>query len=155
MGDYMTRLQIAVETPDGLQLLSPIRDINIALNTPNTPVHSLEADNRGAYKGNDTYTFSVTVDAIRDEEAGVNPSKVLTKLQVAHTKFKIVVTERQTLASNGVKNWAFDEWLLEDCLLNTGAPSRATLGGIPTATYNGIALGINVDGEYFNGTLPA
>lgn len=154
MGDYQTKIFVSVETDEGLQLLSPIRDINIALNTPNTPIHSLEADNVGSFKGNDTYTFSLTVDAIRDEDAGVNPSKVLTKLQAEHKKFKIVLVERQTKSSGGEKNWAFDEWLLEDCLINTGAPTRGTLGGIPTATFNGIALGINVDGEYFNGTLP-
>jgi hypothetical protein len=155
MGNYNTKVFINIETPEGLQLLSPIRDINIALNTPNTPIHSLEADNVGSYKGNDTYTFSLTVDAIRDNLTGTNPSKVLTKLQAEHTKFKIVMVERPTKPAGGEKDWAFDEMLLEDCLINTGAPTRETLGGIPTATFNGIALGINIDGEFFNGTLPA
>ena len=97
----------------------------------------------------------MTVDAIRDEVANVNPSKVLTKLQANHTKFKIVLVERDTKPAGGVKNWAFDEILLEGCLINTGAPSRDTLGGTPTATFNGICIGINIDGEFVNGTLPA
>lgn len=153
MGSYDTKLFINVETEDGLQLLSPIRDINIAANTPNTPIHSLEADNTGSFKGNHTYTFSLTVDAIRDELTGNNPSKVLLKLQLENAKFKIVAVERPTKPAGGAKEWAYDEILLEDCLINTGAPSRSTLGGVPTATFNGIALGINVDGEFFNGTL--
>jgi len=151
--DWKAKLFVSVITADGQQLLTPIVDINPTFNTPNVPEHSLEGDGVGVTMGNDTFAFNLTVKALRDQVSGTNPAEVMSKLQLKHEKFNIVIVERDTNISGG-KNWAFDSLMLEDCYVNTGSPSRATLGTSPVAVFNCMCLGVNVDGEYYNGFKP-
>jgi len=153
--DWKAKLFVSVVTASGGQkLLTPIIDINPTFNTPNVAEHSLEADNVGVTMGNDTFSFTLTVKALRDEDAGTNPAEVLAKLQLKHEEFNIVLVERDTNVSGG-KNWAFDSLMMEKCYINSGSPSRSTLGTSPVAVFNCISLGTNVDGEYYNGYIPA
>lgn len=151
--NWKSKMFVAIQTDEGQQLLTPILDINPVFNTPNTPEHSLEADNVGVTRGNDTFNFSLTVKALRDEDADTNPSEVLTKLALTHKKFNIVLTERETQASGGVRNWAFDSIMLEECYCNNANPTRAIVNGSPAAVFNCMCLRVNVDGVMYNGTL--
>lgn len=151
--NWKSKMFISVLSEDGTQLLSPILEINPTFNTPHNRVHSLEADNVGIVKTNDEFGLSLTVNALRDETAGTNPSKLLTLLQLNHTKFQIVMIERQTVASEG-SEWAFDDILFEDVYVNNSTPTRGTINGAPVAVFNCVALGVNIDGAYFNGTIP-
>jgi len=146
--NFQSKLYIKVQTEDGQFLLSPIIDMNPTINTPNIPEHSIEEDNLGVSRGNDTFTFTCTVKAIKDEEGGTNPSKILTELALKHKPFNIVMTERKLAGSSG-KEWAFETLLLENCYVNTANPSRATLAGSPVAIFTCMCLGLNLDGEAF------
>ena len=149
--DWKSKLYVKI-TVDGVQhLLTPIVDINPTINTPHTPEHSLETDNVGVTKGNDTYTFSLTVKAVRDEDSGSNPAKILADAQLKHKPFSIVMVERQISGGDG-DNWAFEEsLLLENCYVNNSSPTRATLNTSPVAVFNCIALGITADGKAYTG----
>lgn len=152
--DWKSKMYVKVQTEDGQFLLSPITEINPTFNTPHVQEHSLEADNVGVTKQNDTFAFSMAIKAVRDEESGTNPAKILSLLQLKHAKFQIVLQERKTQDSNG-KNWAFEQSiLLEDCYINNSSPSRVILNGSPNAVFNCINLGVTVDGDHYDGTLP-
>ena len=145
---WKARLVVSI---DG-QTITPITDISPNFNTPNIPEHSLEADNVMVTKTNDTFAFSMTIKAVSDEESGDNAAKKLTELQLKHTEFQVVLQERKTTAS-GDKEWSFDRIAMEHCYINSGSPTRASIAGSPVAVYNCIALGVTVDGAFYDGTL--
>ena len=148
---WQSRLAAKIQTPDGQFLLTPVQSIAKTFTTPNTYEDSIEADNVLVTKGNDKFTFNMTVKAVRDEDMGTNPVKVLTLAQLKHLPFSLVEVEKKTLGSNG-KNWAFEESLvLENCFVN-GQTQTDTPATSPTAVFNCVAGGVSVDGEYYDGT---
>jgi len=152
--DWKSKMYVKIQAEDGQFLLSPITEINPTFNTPHVQEHSLEADNVGVTKQNDTFAFSLAVKAVRDDESGTNPSKNMTLLQLNHKPFQVVLQERKTQDSDG-KNWAFEESiLLEECYVNNSSPTRAILNGSPNAVFNCISMGVTVDGDHYDGTLP-
>ena len=151
--DWKAKLFVSLVDDDGQHILTPIVDINPTFNTPNLPEHSLEADNVGKTKTNDTYTFNLTVKALRDLDTGTNPAEILTRLQLEHKDFNIVIVERDTNVSGG-QNWGFDSIMLEKCSVNVGSPTRAMIGASPVAIFNCMCLGVNVNGTSYNGFIP-
>ena len=149
--NWKSKLYVKI-TVDGVQsVLTPIVDINPTFNTPHVPEHSLEADNVGVTKGNDTFAFSLTVKALRDDATGTNPAKVLTDAQLNHKPFSIIMLERQIAGSSG-DNWAFTESVqLENCYVNNGSPSRAVINTSPVAVFNCISLGVTIDSQSHTG----
>lgn len=149
MPDWKSKLYVRIISDEGSEILTPIQDINLLFNTPNNRIHSLEADNRGVSKGNDEFNFTLTVSELRGEDT--NPALVLSMLQAKHKEFEIILTERQTQASDG-DEWAFESVLMSKCYVNQGS-HRHTVNGHPVVTVTCISLQIGLDEEYFNGTL--
>jgi hypothetical protein len=60
--------------------------------------------------------------------------------------------ERKTSDGTG-KNWAFETSVqLENCYVNSGNPSRAVVNTSPVAIFNCIAMGVTIDGSFYNGS---
>lgn len=151
MPNWKSKMFVKITDDVGTETLTPIVDINPVINTPHTPEHSLEDDNVGVTKGNDTFTFSLTVKALRSETTGTNPVKRITELQTKHKMFQIVMLERQISGGDG-KDWAFTSSLvLDECYVNQSNPTRATLNASPVATFNCMSKGITVDGNSYHG----
>ncbi|MDR3470652.1 MAG: hypothetical protein P4M09_03020 [Devosia sp.] len=131
MPDWNSRLQVAVNgTP-----VTPIETFTPSYTTTITPIHSIEADNVGAIFHPQTATFTMTVKAI-----GANVA-VLTKLALGGTKFNILLSPAKG------NDWSFAQLLFRDCLITTVNPSAVVIDGVPVATFNGIVLGFDADGD--------
>jgi hypothetical protein len=127
--NWRTRLEV---TADG-KVVSAIDAFTPTFTTQVTPIHSIEADNIGAIFHPQTATFTMTLKAI-----GPNVAE-LTKFAIEGTKFDISVAERKGT------DWTFKKMLFRDCLITAANPSNVVIDGAPTATFNGIILGLTAE----------
>lgn len=85
MLNWNTRLEVRL----GSTVVTPISQFTPTFNVPHTVVHSVEADNVGYVRQPQTFTFTMTVQAIGSVVAD------LTTLAMAGTEFDIAVSEKQ------------------------------------------------------------
>lgn len=150
--DFKSKLFVKVKQGGQEFPLIPIVSISPNFNTPHTPEHSLEQSNRGATQGDTTFNFSLSCKAIKDVDAGFNPSKVLTEIALQGLEFEVVIGEKQANGSNG-QNWAFQTFMLQRCFVNNSTPTTQNLGGSPVATFNCMCLAVTIDDVTYNGTF--
>lgn len=130
MPDWNTRLEIKL----GDQTISPIDNFTPTFNTPHTILHSVEADNVGIVRQPFTFTFTMTVKAIGTVVAD------LTELALNGTEFAIAVAQK------GVgQDWAFKSIKFNRCLITSANPSNIVIDGVPAASFNCIALNVNLE----------
>jgi len=120
MLNWNTRLEVRL----GSAVVTPISQFTPTFNVPHTVVHSVEADNVGYVRQPQTFTFTMTVQAIGAVVAD------LTTLAMAGTEFDIAVSEKQGT------DWAFKSLKFSRCLITSANPSNVVVDGAPTATFS-------------------
>jgi hypothetical protein len=124
MPDWNTRLEIRL----GDKVVSPISQFTPTFNVPHTVIHSIEADNVGYVRQPQTFTFTITVQAIGSAVAD------LTALAVAGQEFEVTVAERKGT------DWAFQALKFTRCVITSANPSNVVIDGAPTASFNCMTL---------------
>jgi hypothetical protein len=124
MPDWNTRLEIRL----GDKVVSPISQFTPTFNVPHTVIHSIEADNVGFVRQPQTFTFTITVQAIGSAVAD------LTALAVAGQEFEVTVAERKGT------DWAFQALKFTRCVITSANPSNVVIDGAPTASFNCMTL---------------
>jgi hypothetical protein len=124
MPDWNTRLEIRL----GDKVVSPISQFTPTFNVPHTVIHSIEADNVGYVRQPQTFTFTITVQAIGSAVAD------LTALAVAGQEFEVTVAERKGT------DWAFQALKFARCVITSANPSNVVIDGAPTASFNCMTL---------------
>lgn len=128
MPDWNTRLEIRL----GNTVISPISQFTPTFNTPHTVIHSIQADNVGYVRQPQTFTFTMSVQAIDTVVAD------LTELAVNGREFTITVSERQG------NDWAFTALKFSRCVITSANPSNTVIDGAPTASFNCMSLGAGI-----------
>ena len=129
MPDWNTKLVITV----GADVVSPIDQFTPTFNTPHTILHSVEADNVGFVRQPQTFTFTMTVKANSVAVANI------TELALNGTEFNV------TLAEQSGEDWAFKKMMFSRCLVTSANPSNVVIDGVPTASFNCMALKVNLE----------
>lgn len=129
MPDWNTRLVVKV----GTDVVSPIDQFTPTFNTPHTILHSVEADNVGYVRQPFTFTFTMTV------KANAVAVATLAGLALNGSEFDVTVAEQVG------DDWAFKKIMLSRCLITSSNPSNVVIDGVPTASFNCIALSVNVE----------
>jgi len=129
MPDWNTRLVVKL----GTNVITPIDQFTPTFNTPHTILHSIQEDNVGYVRQPFTFTFTMTVKANAPTVAD------LTQLAVNGTEFDITVAEQTG------SDWAFNKIMLSRCLITSTNPSNVVIDGVPTASFNCIALKANLE----------
>jgi hypothetical protein len=122
--DWNTRLEARV----GDQVVTPISQFTPTFNAPHTVLHSIEADNVGYVRQPQTFTFTMTVQAIGAVVAD------LTELAINGREFAITVAEKQGT------DWSFKALKFARCVITSANPSNVVIDGAPTATFNCASL---------------
>jgi hypothetical protein len=117
--DWNTRLVVSVNGT----VITPIDNFTPTFATPHTVIHSVEADNVGFIRGNQTFTFTMTV------KANAPTVATLTQMALAGTEFQIAVAEQSGT------DWAFNSITLSRCLITSSNPSNITVDGVPAASF--------------------
>ena len=104
MPDWNTRLEVRL----GGSVVAPISQFTPTFNVPHTVIHSIEADNVGYVRQPQTFTFTMTVQAIGTAVAD------LTALAVAGQEFEIERVNRgeYRLVRRAATNDGVVDWLL-------------------------------------------
>jgi len=147
---WMDKLYVRLVSEEGSGLVSPIQSIAPVFQTPNEMGDSLEADNVFVTRGNDRYPFTLVCNPLRGDQ--VDTIKVLMLLGLKHLPFQIAMLERQTTPGGG-SEWSLDELVLPTCYCNQSEPSTFRVRGAPVATFNCMSVGVQIDGESYDGTL--
>jgi hypothetical protein len=129
MPDWNTRLEVRL----GDQVIAPISQFTPTFNLPHTVIHSIEADNVGYVRQPQTFTFTMTVQAIGTAVAD------LTELAVTGQQFAITVAEKKG------NDWAFKALKFSRCVITSANPSNVVIDGAPTATFNCTSLNPGID----------
>jgi hypothetical protein len=124
MPDWETRLVVSVNGAP----VTAIDNFTPTFNTPHTVIHSIEADNVGYVRGNQTFTFTMTVKAITETVA------TLTRMALDGTEFQVVVAEQRGA------EWSFQSVTLSRCVITSANPSNVVVDGAPAASFNCSAL---------------
>ena len=124
MPDWNTRLEVR----QGGFLVTPITQFTPTFTTNHTVIHSVEADNVGYVRQPQTFTFTMTVQAIGSTVAD------LTKLAMEGTEFEIVVA-----AQTGT-DWSFSSLKFSRCVITSANPSNVVVDGAPTASFSCLCL---------------
>ena len=122
--DWNTRLVAMV----GDQVITPISQFTPTFNAPHTVLHSIEADNVGYVRQPQTFTFTMTVQAIGTVVAD------LTELAINGREFAITVAEKQGT------DWSFKALKFARCVITSANPSNVVVDGAPAATFNCMSL---------------
>jgi hypothetical protein len=129
MPDWNTRLEIRL----GNTVVAPISQFTPTFNTPHTVIHSIEADNLGYVRQPQTFTFTMTVQAIAAVVAD------LTELAVKGQEFEVTVAERRGT------DWAFKAIKFTRCVITSANPSNVVIDGAPTASFNCMSLSTGIE----------
>ena len=129
MSDWNTRLEIRL----GDKVVTPISQFTPTFNAPHTVIHSIEADNVGFVRQPQTFTFTMTVQAIGTAVAD------LTELALQGQEFEITVAEKQGT------DWAFKALKFGRCVITSANPSNVVIDGAPTASFNCMSLRPRID----------
>lgn len=129
MPDWNTRLEIRL----GQQVISPISQFTPTFTTPHTVIHSIQADNVGFVRQPQTFTFTMSVQAIDSVVAD------LTELAITGTEFSITVSEKQG------NDWAFKSLKFNRCVITSANPSNAVIDGAPTASFTCMSLSPGIE----------
>jgi hypothetical protein len=129
MPDWNTRLEIRL----GSTVIAPISQFTPTFNVPHTVIHSIEADNVGYVRQPQTFTFTMTVQAIGTAVAD------LTELAVNGQEFEISVAERKGT------DWSFKSLKFTRCIVTSANPSNVVIDGAPTASFNCMSLSPGID----------
>lgn len=129
MANWNTRLEVRL----GNRVLTPISQFTPTFNVPHTVLHSIETDNVGYVRQPQTFTFTMTVQAIGTVVAD------LTELAVKGQEFEIAVAEKQGT------DWAFSALKFGRCVVTTANPSNVTIDGAPAATFTCMCLQPGID----------
>lgn len=129
MANWNTRLEVRL----GTQLITPISQFTPTFNVPHTVVHSIEADNLGFVRQPQTFTFTMTVQAIGSIVAD------LTELALSGAEFDIGVAQH-----NG-QDWSFTALKFTRCVMTSANPSNVVIDGAPSATFTCLCLQPGVD----------
>jgi hypothetical protein len=124
MPNWNTRLEIRL----GDTVVAPISQFTPTFNVPHTVIHSIEADNVGYVRQPQTFTFTMTVQAIGTVVAD------LTELAVKGQQFEITVAEKQGT------DWAFQALMFKECIITSANPSNVVIDGAPSASFNCMSL---------------
>ncbi|GAB2686933.1 hypothetical protein [Nocardia thraciensis] len=124
MPDWNTRLEITL----GGKQVSPISQFTPTFSTPHTVLHSVGDDNLGYVRQPQTFTFTMTVQAIGTVVAD------LTELAVNGREFDIAVTEKAG------SDWSFKALKFTRCVITSANPSNVVIDGVPAATFNCMSL---------------
>jgi hypothetical protein len=130
MPDWNTRLVVKL----GNNVITPIDQFTPTFNTPHTVLHSVEGDNVGYVRQPFTFTFTMTV------KANATVVADLTELAVNGREFDISVAEQVG------QDWAFNKIMFSRCLITSTNPSNVVIDGVPTASFNCIALKVSMEG---------
>jgi hypothetical protein len=129
MPDWNTRLEIRL----GDTVVAPISQFTPTFNVPHTVIHSIEADNVGYVRQPQTFTFTMTVQAIGTVVAD------LTALAVNGQRFEITVAEKQGT------DWAFKALMFNECVITSVNPSNVVIDGAPSASFNCMSLSPGIE----------
>lgn len=129
MPDWNTRLEIRL----GDTVVTPISQFTPTFNVPHTVIHSIEADNVGYVRQPQTFTFTITVQAIGTVVAD------LTELAVAGKEFEVTVAEKKGT------DWAFQALKFARCMITSANPSNVVIDGAPTASFNCMTLAPGIE----------
>jgi hypothetical protein len=129
MPDWNTRLEIRL----GDTVVAPISQFTPTFNVPHTVIHSIEADNVGYVRQPQTFTFTMTVQAIGTVVAD------LTELAVNGQRFEITVAEKQGT------DWAFKALMFNECVITSVNPSNVVIDGAPSASFNCMSLSPGIE----------
>lgn len=129
MPDWNTRLEIRL----GDTVVTPISQFTPTFNVPHTVIHSIEADNVGYVRQPQTFTFTITVQAIGTAVAD------LTELAVAGQEFEVTVAEKKGT------DWAFQALKFARCMITSANPSNVVIDGAPTASFNCMTLAPGIE----------
>jgi hypothetical protein len=129
MPDWNTRLEVRLAD----QVVAPISQFTPTFNSPHTVLHSVEADNVGYVRQPQTFTFTMTVQAIGSAVAD------LTELAVKGDEFAIALAEKKGT------DWAFKALKFTRCVITSANPSNVVIDGAPTATFNCMSLNVGIE----------
>ena len=124
MPDWNTRLEIRL----GNTVVAPISQFTPTFNVPHTVIHSVDEDNVGYVRQPQTFTFTMTVQAIAAVVAD------LTELAINGTEFEITVSEKKGT------DWAFKSLKFGRCVITSANPSNVVIDGAPSASFNCMSL---------------
>ena len=129
MPDWNTRLEVRL----GDAVVAPISQFTPTFNVPHTVIHSIEADNVGYVRQPQTFTFTMTVQAIGTAVAD------LTELAVKGQEFEITVAEKKGT------DWAFKALKFGRCVITSANPSNVVIDGAPSASFNCMSLSPGIE----------
>jgi hypothetical protein len=129
MPDWKTRLEVRL----GDTVVAPIAQFTPTFNVPHTVLHSIEADNVGYVRQPQTFTFTMTVQAIGSAVADI------TELAIDGQEFNISVAEKQGT------DWAFKALKFTRCVVVSANPSNVVIDGAPAATFNCMSLSTGIE----------
>lgn len=129
MSNWNTRLEVRL----GTTVVTPISQFTPTFNVPHAVLHSIETDNVGYIRQPQTFTFTMTVQAIGTVVAD------LTELALKGQEFEIAVAEKQG------NDWAFSAMKFGRCVVTAANPSNLMIDGAPAATFTCACLEPGVD----------
>jgi len=129
MPDWNTRLEVRL----GDTVVAPISQFTPTFNAPHTVIHSIEADNVGYVRQPQTFTFTMTVQALGTAVAD------LTELAVSGQEFEITVAEKKGT------DWAFKALKFRRCIITSANPSNVVIDGAPSASFNCTSLSPGIE----------
>ncbi|GAA4525832.1 MULTISPECIES: hypothetical protein [Nonomuraea] len=129
MPDWNTRLEIRL----GNTVVAPISQFTPTFNVPHLVIHSIEADNLGYVRQPQTFTFTMTVQAIGTVVAD------LTELAVKGQEFEITVAEKKGT------DWSFKSLKFSRCVITSVNPSNVVIDGAPSASFTCMSLSPGVE----------
>jgi hypothetical protein len=129
MPDWNTRLEITL----GSKPVAPISQFTPTFNTPHTVINSVDGDNLGYVRQPQTFTFTMTVQAIGTIVAD------LTALAVNGTEFDISVAEKKGT------DWSFKALKFTRCIITSTNPSNVVFDGAPSASFNCMSLSPGIE----------
>jgi hypothetical protein len=129
MPDWNTRLEVRLRD----KVVAPINQFTPIFNVPHTVIHSIEADNVGYVRQPQTFTFTMTVQAIGTAVAD------LTELAVKGQEFEITVAEKKGT------DWSFKALKFTRCVITSANPSNVVIDGAPSASFNCMSLSPGIE----------
>jgi hypothetical protein len=129
MPDWNTRLEVRVAG----KTVAPISQFTPTFNAPHTVIHSIESDNVGYVRQPQTFTFTMTVQAIGTAVAD------LTDLAVNGKEFEVSVAEKKGT------DWAFKSLKFSRCIVTSANPSNVVIDGAPSASFTCTSLQAGIE----------
>jgi len=126
-----TRLEVKL----GTQTVTPVASITPTFNLPAQVLHSIEADNVAYVVQPQTFTITMTVQAIGPIVAA------LTKMARDRTTFSVAIAEKRGT------DWTFKSMAFSRCLVTSINPSNVVIDGVPAATVTCLCLDATEEGK--------